>query len=338
MPTLTDEYAHDTGDAVEGARMSFGDHLEELRSCLIRALIGVGIASAVALAFGKSVLGVLFWPLFMVQQANGMQPRLQSLSPTDAFSAYFKMSLLAGLIVAMPWVLHQAWRFVSSGLYPRERHFARKLTWASSGLFVIGILFLYFLVLPIMLQFFISFNREFDINVGETSSFYRSLIQAPAPPPATADKDGSLKIPVLKEDPPPGGQDVYINSTDHRLVIRSQDRTYSVPLDPGPTAPAIYSEFAIDPYIAFVLQLGLAFGLAFETPLIVCFLAWTNLVPVKTIVAARRYVLFAIVVIAAVLTPPDVLSQMLLAIPMYVLFELGVRLAKMRAAKSETRI
>src|SRR5262245_29513373 len=116
----------DEADPVDAARMSFGDHLEELRSCLIRALIGIALASAVALWFGRTVLAVLFWPLFMVQRANVMQPRLQSLSPTDAFSAYFKMSLLAGLIISMPWILHQAWRFVASGLYPRERQFARK--------------------------------------------------------------------------------------------------------------------------------------------------------------------------------------------------------------------
>lgn len=327
-------------DPVEASRMSFGDHLDELRSCLIRALIGVGIASAVALVFGKSLLAVLFWPLYMVQRANGMQPRIQSLSPTDAFSAYFKMSLLAGLIISMPWVLHQAWRFVSSGLYARERQFARKITWASSGLFIIGLLFLYFLVLPIMLQFFISFNRQFDIPISEPSSFYRSLLDAPALPPSQEENQSPVSIPMLSSDPPPDGPNLYVNARRDRLVIRfpDNDRVYSVPLDPGTTGPPIYSEFAINPYIGFVLQLALAFGLAFETPLIVCFLAWTNLVPVSTMVSARRYVLFAIVIIAAVLTPPDIVSQMLLAVPMYLLFEFGIRLAQARSPKPEIMV
>jgi len=79
-----------------------------------------------------------------------------------------------------------------------------------------------------------------------------------------------------------------------------------------------------------VLQLCLAFGLAFETPLVVCFLAWTNIVPVSSMVAARRFVLLGIVILAAVMTPPDILSQMLLAVPMYLLFELGIRLARTR--------
>jgi sec-independent protein translocase protein TatC len=325
------------GDPVDAARMSFGDHLEELRSCLIRPY-GIGLGTTVALVFGKTVLAILFWPLFMVQRANGMQPRLQSLSPTDAFAAYFKMSLLAGLILAMPWVLHQAWRFVASGLYHRERQFAKKLTWASSFMFAIGVVFLYFIVLPIMLQFFISFNREFEINIGEPSAFYRSLLQAAEPPPVTSETDFSLKIPVLQADPPSGGPNLYVDAPHDRLVVRSADRIWSVPLEPGATAPAIFSEFAIDPYIGFVLQLGLAFGLAFETPLIVCFLAWTNLVSVSTMASSRRYVLFGIVVVAAVLTPPDVLSQMLLAVPMYLLFEIGIRLARTKISNVKTTL
>jgi|CXWL01.1.fsa_nt_gi sec-independent protein translocase protein TatC len=335
-PQLNDPLGDSGADPVDAARMSFGDHLDELRSCLIRALVGVGLAATVALVFGKTVLAILFWPLFMVQRANGMQPRLQSLSPTDAFAAYFKMSLLAGLILSMPWVLHQAWRFVASGLYPRERQFATKLTWASSGLFAIGVLFLYFLVLPIILQFFITFNRDFEVGMGEPSSFYRSLLQVADAPPVATGIESSLEIPILQGDPPANGPNLYVDAPHDRLVVRSSDRVWSIPLEPGATAPAIYSEFAIDPYIGFVLQLGLAFGLAFETPMIVCFLAWTNLVSVSTMVAARRYILFGIVVVAAVLTPPDVLSQMLLALPMYLLFELGIRLAKARKPRIGT--
>lgn len=337
MQTQIEELPSDLADPIESTRMSFGDHLEELRSCLIRALIGVGLATGVALFFGKSVvLPALFWPLFMVQRANGLQPRLQSLSPADAFAAYFKMSLLAGLIVSMPWVLHQVWRFVSAGLYARERHFARKLTWASSGLFLVGVLFLYFLVLPIVLQFFITFNRTFDISVGEPGSFYRTLLQLDEPAPVPAPSPGALSVPILPGDPGPDGPALYVDASRDRLVVRSSDQVYSVPLEPGTSAPAIFSEFAIDPYIAFVLQLGLAFGLAFETPLIVCFLVWSNLVPITTMTASRKYVLFGIVVIAAVLTPPDVLSQTLLAGPMYLLFELGLRLARSKTPQTAT--
>jgi len=331
-----DRFDANSADPVDAARMSFGDHLDELRGCLIRALVGVALTTGVALFFGKNILEIVFWPLGMVQQANGLQPRLQSLSPTDAFAAYFKMSLLAGLIASMPWVLHQAWRFVASGLYPTERRFAKKLTWASSGLFIVGVAFLYFIVLPIVLHFFIVFNRGFEFQAGQPSSFYRVLLQTPEATPPVAETPGAMSIPVLTADPPSESPtNIWVNATTHRLTVRTPGQIWSTPLEPGAASPAVFSEFAIDSYLSFVLQLCLAFGLAFETPLVVCFLAWTNIVPVSSMVAARRYVLLGIVIIAAVLTPPDVLSQMLLAVPMYLLFELGICLARTRS-KSAT--
>jgi sec-independent protein translocase protein TatC len=90
----------------------------------------------------------------------------------------------------------------------------------------------------------------------------------------------------------------------------------------------MHSQFALDFYISFVLTLALAFGIAFETPIVVFFLSWTKLVPTAKMAAGRRYVLLAVVVTAAILTPPDVISQLLLAGPMYLLFELGLVIAR----------
>jgi len=315
-------------DPVESSRMSFGDHLEELRSCLIRALLGVALATALALMFGTSVLSIVFRPLLTVQQANGLQPRLQALGPTDAFAAYMKISFLTGFLVSMPWVLHQGWRFVAAGLYAHERRFVQMLTWASSGLFAIGVLFLYFVALPIVLQFFISFNRSFEASGLMPSAFQRLLLQIPDSKTHATDNVGPLQVPVLGDDPADQKTGMWINSRTRRLVVRTPDGLWSTPLEPAAVSPAVHSEFAIDFYISFVLQLALAFGIAFETPLVVSFIAWTGIVSAASMVRARRYIIFAIVVIAAVITPPDVMSQLLLAIPMYLLFELGLQIAK----------
>ena len=88
------------------------------------------------------------------------------------------------------------------------------------------------------------------------------------------------------------------------------------------------SQFAIDYYVSFVLVLALAFGIAFETPIVVLFLAWSRLVSTRTMARGRRYVLLGTVVVAAVLTPPDIISQLLLALPIYLLFELGLLVAR----------
>ena len=308
--------------------MSFGDHLEELRNCLIRALVGVAIASIVALVFGTTVLDIVFRPLLIVQRANGLQPRLQALGPTDAFAAYVRISILTGFIVSMPWVMRQVWQFVATGLYPHERRFVRMLTWASTGLFAVGVLFLYFVVLPIVLQFFISFNRNFEVSGLTPSGFQRLLLQIPASQEVPTEAAAPLRIPVLDGDLPDREMGMWINSSTRRLVVRTPQGLWSTPLEPDAVSPAVFSEFAIDFYISFVLQLALAFGIAFETPLVVCFIAWIGIVSTSAMIRARRYIILGIVILGSVLTPPDVLSQLLLSVPMYLLFELGVQIAK----------
>jgi len=314
---------------LESSRMSFGDHLEELRSCLIRALIGVVLSAAVCLYFGRSILEFLCLPLLIVQHAHGLQPRLQVLAPAGAFLAYLKIACLTGLIVAMPWVLYQAWKFVALGLYKHERRFVRMLVPASLTLFILGVLFLYYVVLPIALNFFISFNKHFDSPTLAPSAFERLLLSSEkeAPPPPT--ESPLLNLPLRPTDPErPADGDAWVNTTTRRLTVKLPNGVWSASLEQGSVARSMQSEFALDAYVSFVLLLALAFGIAFETPIVVFFLAWSGLVPVATMARGRRYVLLVVVILAAVLTPPDVFSQLLLAGPMYALFELGLLIAR----------
>ncbi len=308
--------------------MSFGDHLDELRSCLIRGLLGAALATALCLYLGKGILVIVMQPLIYVQYANGLQPNLQALSPASGFIAYLKIAFLSGLIVSMPWLLWQVWRFIAMGLYPRERRFARWLIGPSVMLFVLGVFFLYFVVLPLMLQFFISFNRAFGTPDLTPSVFQQLLLRDREEQVETAEPIDMLNVPVLAEDPTDSADgDVWVNSTLHRLMVKTTDGLWSAGLEPGRVAPIMSSQFAIDFYVSFVLMLALAFGIAFETPLVVFFLSWTGLVPTEAMKKGRRYVLLATVVSAAVLTPPDVISQVLLAGPMYLLFEAGMFVA-----------
>lgn len=321
---------------LESSRMSFGDHLEELRSCLIRGLIGVVLCSGVCLYFGRNILEFLCQPLLIVQHAHGLQPRLQVLAPAGAFLAYLKIGCLAGLIVAMPWVLYQGWRFVAAGLYKHERRFVRMLVPASLALFVLGVMFLYSIVLPIALNFFISFNKHFDTPNLAPSAFESLLLgdHVEAPPPSA--DSALLNLPLRTKDPEqPTDGDAWVNTSTRRLTVKLPDGIWSTSLEQGPVGRSMHSEFALDFYISFVLLLALAFGIAFETPIVVFFLAWSGLVPVSTMARGRRYVLLAIVILAAMLTPPDVLSQLLLAAPMYALFELGLWIARVTQRASE---
>ena len=98
----------------------------------------------------------------------------------------------------------------------------------------------------------------------------------------------------------------------------------------------MHSQFALDYYISFVLMLALAFGIAFETPIVVFFLSWSGLVPTAKMARGRRYVVLGVIITSAMLTPPDVISQLLLAGPMYLLFEIGLLVARATERKATT--
>ncbi len=321
-------------DPSVASRMSFGDHLEELRSCTIKATVGVVIGTIICLIFGKQILGIICLPLLIVQHANGLPPHLQVLAPTAAFIAYLKIGFLSGLILSMPWVLYQIWAFVASGLYTKERRFMKMLVPTSLGLFVLGVLFLYTIVLPVVLHFFITFNKTFGTPDLTPTAFQKLLLPDQEPMTLPAGLDKHLDVPIVREDPTdaePG--DVWVNATVRRLVVQTDTELLSIPLETGALPIPMQSQFAIDFYITFVLMLALAFGIAFETPIVVFFLAWSGIVTRAAMAHGRRYVLLATVIAAAMLTPPDVISQLLLAGPMYLLFEIGLLAARMTERK-----
>ena len=321
--------AKDGEKVVESSRMSFGDHLDELRNRLIKALVGVVLASILSLAYGKDILEIIYRPLLQVQFANDLQPSLQVLAPPAAFIAYLKIGFLSGLILAMPWLTYQIWMFVASGLYHKERRFMILLFPATAGLFVVGVMFLYFIVLPIVLNFFIGFNKNFE-TPGLATAGLRSLLLPQRPEePEVLNIAEAISIPLLTEDPAtPSPGDAWVNLSTRRMMVNTSSGIWSVALEPGTMSPAMHSQFALDYYISFVLMLALAFGIAFETPVVVFFLAWSGIVSTAEMGRARRYVLFGTVIAAAMLTPPDVISQLLLAGPMYLLFELGILVAR----------
>ncbi len=315
--------------------MSFGEHLDELRQTLIWALAGVVVGTVICLAIGRHILAVLFQPLLIVQSYNGLPMELQALAPAAAFLAYLKIGFMSGLLLSMPWVLYQAWRFIASGLYPQERRFVRNLVPVSLLLFVLGVLFLYFIVLPIVLHFFISFNKQFAPPEVKNDGFYSWLL----PEKEEVESDvlpTPLEIPILEEDPKELTVDaVWFNGQQRKLKVAADGKVWSVAMRKDDQYSSVQSMFAIDFYISFVLSLALAFGIAFELPVVVYFLARSGIVPVSVMARGRRYVLFGIVVIAALMTPPDVISQLLLAGPMYLLFELGLFIGRGKKRKQQ---
>lgn len=332
---MADAKAAATRDDLAGKGvMGFGDHLEELRACCIRALVGMVVATCASLAFADNILEFILRPLIVVLRVHNLRTEIQALSPPDTFMTYMKMAILSGAIISMPWILAQIWRFVSIGLYASERRFLRMVTPASILLFFGGVAFMYYFALPIVLNFFVSFSQKITVSDAQPNLMQRWMLgtstegggsEAPALESGT-----ETKIPLLAKDPvdPPEGA-VWINTSRKLVCVQTTVGVLTAPLQQGDTATPVTSQFGLNYYISFVLMLSLAFGLAFELPLVILFLTSMHIVEVERLAKARRYIIVGIFVVAAVLTPPDVISQLLLAIPMLALFEGALVAARM---------
>lgn len=237
-------------DELEGTEAPFVSHLIELRDRMIRALIAVGIAfGALALWPGPSGLyDLLAAPLV------AHLPKGATLIATNVISPILvplKITLMSAFMLALPIVLYQVWAFVAPGLYSHEKKMVLPLVVSSTLLFLVGVAFCYFLVIPGMSQF----------------------IQAFAPASITAAPD-------------------------------------------------------IEQYFGFVLTLFLVFGIAFEVPIAVIVLVRIGVVSIEQLKKMRGYFIVGSFVVAAVVTPPDVISQLSLAIPMCLLYEAGIIAAR----------
>ena len=340
----------DANPKAEDPRMSFGDHLDQLRSTLIKAIVGWFLATVVCMVFGTEVLGIIFRPLLIAQHVNGLPPTLQVLSPMSGFTSYLKIAFLTGLIGSMPWVLYQIWAFIAPGLYAHEQRSLKKLVPLSGALFAVGVAFLYFVVLPIVLHFFIRFNQRFALPEFSSQSFMAQLLSGEPDAEDAANENestnaddaanaadgsgGAFVVVVVDEDPPsPAPGAIWFNRSQNRLKIKTPGGLMTTAFTRQDAASALQSQFAVDLYISFVLMLALGFGVAFQMPIVVYFLARTQIVPLEVMAKGRRYVLLGIVVAAAIMTPPDVISQLLLAGPMYALFEVGLLAARLREGK-----
>ena len=237
-----------TANEPAGAEQPLIAHLLELRSRLLKALLGVGLAFLPLAIFGQDLYALAAAPLIDLLPAGSTMIATEVASP---FLAPIKLAAVGALVLAMPWVLYQVWAFVAPGLYRTEQRLVAPLLASSTLLFYAGIAFAYFAVLPFVFRFTIAF---------------------------------------------------------------------------APEGVAVMTD--ITKYLDFVLALFVVFGFVFETPVAIVLLVWSGFVTPASLAAKREYVLVGVFVVAAVLTPPDVVSQILMAVPTYLLFELGIVAAR----------
>jgi sec-independent protein translocase protein TatC len=242
-------------DAVDQEE-SFVSHLVELRDRMIKALLVVLVLFVVCFYFSGEIMRFLSQPLYEALPP-GTKPIFTD--QAGAFMTLTKVSFLTALLLALPWVLYQAWAFVAPGLYEHEKRFALPLIVSSVFFLVVGIAFAYLFVLPAAYKFFISFSAQ----------------------------TGADTLQDLQK------------------------------------------------YWDFTLAIFFGFGLTFEVPVVEMLLVKLGMVTTQQLRDARRYVIVGAFVVAAVLTPPDVLSQFMLAVPLCLLYELGIFLAGFITARSK---
>ena len=243
-------------DRPEAAGPTLFDHLVELRARLLRGVAGLVLVFVALLPFANRLYTWLAQPLLDKLPRGGQLIAVEVASP---FFAPIKLAFFVALVVAMPWLLYQAWAFVAPGLYKRERRLAFPLLASALALFYAGCAFAYFIVLPAVFTF-------------------------------------------LNKVTPPG-------------VAMMTD---------------------INAYLDFVLVIFLAFGASFELPVALVILVLLGWVTPAQLREWRGYAVVGIFVVAAVITPPDVVSQLLLALPMVALYEAGI-LASSALARSRSR-
>ena len=157
-------------------RMSFMDHLSELRTRLLRMVYGVVIAAIACVSFSKPLWEFVSRPATEALKALGKNPDLVQTKPMEAFNiVYFKMPLMCAIFVASPWILYQVWGFIAPGLYRRERRWAAPFIIISAGLFILGGLFAYFVVFRYGLTFLLGIGTAVSISPFISASEYFDL-------------------------------------------------------------------------------------------------------------------------------------------------------------------
>ena len=297
-------------------RMTMGEHLEELRRRIVLGLIGVAVAAAGCFFFGNDLIVLFCRPLLDAMRHENLNPQFFYTELSDGFGIYVKICLICAATVASPWLVYQLWLFVAAGLYPKERKYITRYVPLSIGLIVAGVLFVYYVVLPWTIVFFLHFNSSLALP-KETAG--RVATTQPA--------GGLVRVTVLDGDPVgPGPGDVWFNGPQSRLKLFLGKDDVRVIQFGG--SELLSPQLKLPEYIDLVLTTLLTFGLCFQLPLVVMAVARVGIVDVAQLRAGRRYVYFGLVVVAATMTPGDVITAMIaLTVPLVLLYEMGIGLA-----------
>ena len=273
---ISNKKSHPT-EAPEEKEMSFWDHLEELRGHIFRSLAAILVFSIAAFLAKHFIFDdIILAPknddfitnrllcklgeLLSVDSlcVGKLNLNMQNINMSGQFMTHMYVSFVVGLVVAAPYIIFEIWRFILPALKPRERRHSRGAVLASSSLFLFGVLFAYFLIVPLTISFF-----------------------------------GSYQV-----------------------------------------SPDVPNQIHLSSYISTILSVILGVGLVFELPILIYFLSRVGIVSPAYLKKNRKIMLVIVLTISAIITPPDIFSQVLVTIPLMALYELSIVVSK-RVVKAQ---
>ncbi|MCC5786731.1 MAG: twin-arginine translocase subunit TatC [Phycisphaerales bacterium] len=299
-----------------GSVMPLGDHLEELRARIIIAILGLLPVFAVSLLLSRTALRLIIAPMQEALLSQGLPGQLQTLSPVEPLTTWLRVGLVLTVIFGAPWLVYQLWRFISPGLYRNERRFVHVLIPMSFFMSLAGVLFLYKLILPLVLVFFLQFGAGLGRITAETMVL-----------PDGTELPSVMVLPADPIAPEAGSWWMNTELMQLRIAIGEGERARVVGV-PVTSGNALAQQPRLSEYTRLILNMALAFALGFQTPVVVLLLGWMGLVTPASLGRVRRYAVLGAAVVGSVLTPADPISMVMLAVPLYLLYELGILLLR----------
>jgi len=243
---------------------SFVGHLTELRSRLVKSFIYLFIFFVICYFFAENIYGFLVEPYAEAVKDDEINRRLIFTALQETFITYLKVAFFAAMFISSPIILTQIWKFIAPGLYKNEKRALLPYLIATPTLFLLGGMLVYYLVMPLMIKFFLSFETSAQIN--------------------------------------------------------------SLPIQLEPK---------VNEYLSLIMRLIFAFGISFQLPVLLTLLARVGFINSEYLKKRRKYVIIIIFIMAAILTPPDPITQIGLGIPLLILYELSILSVKIIEKKKK---
>ncbi len=282
-------------DDLEDSSAPLIEHLAELRTRLINAVMAFIVGMVLAFLVAEPILQFLLGPIEATLRALGdPSPTMQYTSPQEYLFTLFRISMVFGFALAFPMISYQLWRFVAPGLYRSEKGAFLPFLIASPFMFMLGASFAHFVVTPLAMAFFLGF--------ADVSSIFANLLSRAGEASGAAIPDGAAVVPTTNEG---------IKITFFGKVNESLDIT---------------------------LKFILAFGMCFQLPVLLTLMGKAGLVSAEGLGAVRKYAIVGILILAAIVTPPDVTTQLILFVVVYGLYEISIWLVRIVENKREARL